>query len=493
MDNPSRSSGYQNLLKWLAFAAICTGIAIRLAVYLQNRNLMIDEANVARNIYERGFSALALSLSYHQYAPPVWLWGIKLSSLLFGFSETALRLLPLLSGILSLVLLHRILKTITSYRSLWYPILLLATGFIFIRYSTELKQYATDACISLALIQLALTTGIDKYKPVKFATLWTIAGTIAIWASMPSVFVLAGIGCYYAVMWLQNKDYTKVLPLGIIVLFWVAQFALYYATILQPQIDTSYLQNFHKQYFLTVLPVNSFTIQHNAGLIGAIIGTAGGENMIPKYLNGILIAVASIYLLIRKRELFALLIVPFLLLLLAASANQYTLIPRVTLFIMPVLLILIGYGLHFMLQQNRYAGIALSLVAIYGIVSSNALRFFVQPLHTEQLTDALSVARKYNLQSGNNVYIHNGAKAAFIYYSTIHPGKNNLQLFKNAHFPEWNTNYDSLAINAISPAVFVFTSIYDVELEQKRIVIGRYMHPLDSMQQNGSLTFVYSR
>ena len=36
----------EKLHKWLAFAAIAAGIAIRVVVYLQNRNLMIDEANV---------------------------------------------------------------------------------------------------------------------------------------------------------------------------------------------------------------------------------------------------------------------------------------------------------------------------------------------------------------------------------------------------------------------------------------------------------------
>src|SRR5690606_20568037 len=86
---------------WLVIALIAIGIILRLYVYFQNRNLIIDEANVARNIAERGFAALALPLDYAQYAPPVFLWITKFFTMLFGMGEMALRLYPLLCGIAS--------------------------------------------------------------------------------------------------------------------------------------------------------------------------------------------------------------------------------------------------------------------------------------------------------------------------------------------------------------------------------------------------------
>src|ERR1700748_715444 len=91
-------------LHWLVIAIIIVGVVLRLIYYFQNRCLFIDEANIARNIYERSLEGLAKPLNYEQYAPPLFLWIIKISTLLFGCSEFAFRLFPLLCGIASLFL-----------------------------------------------------------------------------------------------------------------------------------------------------------------------------------------------------------------------------------------------------------------------------------------------------------------------------------------------------------------------------------------------------
>ena len=97
-------------MRILALALLVAGIGLRIYIYLQNRNLIIDEANIACNIYERGFMALLQPLDYYQYAPPSFLWITKLSSLLFGMDEMELRLYPLLCGIADLLLFYKILR-----------------------------------------------------------------------------------------------------------------------------------------------------------------------------------------------------------------------------------------------------------------------------------------------------------------------------------------------------------------------------------------------
>ena len=104
-------------LKILIALVIAGGIIARLVVYLQNRNLIIDEANVTRNLFERGFAQLLQPLSYEQYAPPVFLWIEKLNTILFGFSEYTLRLYPLLTGIAAIFVMLAILKRLTSIAS----------------------------------------------------------------------------------------------------------------------------------------------------------------------------------------------------------------------------------------------------------------------------------------------------------------------------------------------------------------------------------------
>ena len=73
---PKSEPGYlsSKILKVIAIAVVALGIALRVAVYLQNRDISMDEANVARNLFERDFAGLLKPLFYEQFAPPVFLW-----------------------------------------------------------------------------------------------------------------------------------------------------------------------------------------------------------------------------------------------------------------------------------------------------------------------------------------------------------------------------------------------------------------------------------
>jgi predicted membrane-bound mannosyltransferase len=143
--------------RWLTISVwgiIAIGSFLRIAMLLQNRNLFIDEANIARNVYERTFAGLALPLSYEQYAPPVFLWILKLHTTVLGFSEYAFRLYPLLTGIFAMYLFTNIMKLMNVAAGVLYPLFLMATGFIYIHFSTEVKQYMPDTCIALLLVWL---------------------------------------------------------------------------------------------------------------------------------------------------------------------------------------------------------------------------------------------------------------------------------------------------------------------------------------------------
>ena len=185
---------YQNFrAKHLFVSAIILGIFIRLNVYFQNRSLVLDEANLARNIVERNLLDFFKPLDYDQYAPPFFSMFSKFSINIFGINEFALKLIPLLAGIISIILLFMILNRILENNILKLYVLLL---FIFsdpiIRYSTEFKQYSTDQLFALLLIFLAL---VQQRKAFNMVTtfVWAIIGSIAIWFSMPSIFILTSI------------------------------------------------------------------------------------------------------------------------------------------------------------------------------------------------------------------------------------------------------------------------------------------------------------
>lgn len=55
------------------------GIILRLHVYLSNRSLIIDEANLARNVVEGNWLQFLQPLKYEQYAPPIFLCLSKMA------------------------------------------------------------------------------------------------------------------------------------------------------------------------------------------------------------------------------------------------------------------------------------------------------------------------------------------------------------------------------------------------------------------------------
>jgi len=474
-----------------AWLIMLSGIVVRIAVYLQNRNFFIDEANVARNVYERGFAGLAKPLSYEQYAPPVFMWLLKLSGVLFGYGEYALRLYPIIAGVASVIALFYVLKELMPGRALWYPLLLFCVGFIFIKYSSELKQYVSDALVTLLLILLALKTDIFQKRQVQFILLWCIVGSIAIWLSMPSVFTLAGIGLYYMCICLQRKDYKRLLPVILTGGVWIAQFAFYYIVILKPQANTDYLQNFHREYFLILIPKGYEEMRHNWGVIKELINEASGYGKVNIITNGLLIVVGLVFFMRRSFAKSLLIIVPLATTMLAAGLHQYSLIPRVAIFMMPLLLILIGYGLEqvmsirFVMPKVLVAGVALYCAYIF-----SSLNMLYKPHLFEQVTDEFSFLQKHGIK-GSELYVHWGTKPAYIYYTEINPRRQQWQDLDNAHLVEWYTNWDSTVQSIHGRAAFIYTSLSLEDARNYNTQVKKYMALTDSLEIEDGRRYAY--
>lgn len=480
------------LLFWIAVCIMAVGIVTRIIVLLQNRNLIIDECNIARNIYERGVIGLAQPLNYEQYAPPVFLWMLKLFTSLFGMAEQVLRLYPLLSGIAAIVMLYLILRELTSLRSLWYPLALFVIGHVFIRYSTEVKQYMPDILISLSLIWFALRINITATPWYKFAGLWFLIGSIAIWSSMPAVFMLAGVGCFYGVGCLKQKEYKKLLPLVFTALLWLGQFVFYYYTILEPQIDSDYLQRYHNDYFLFFTPHLEHW-KHNYYVCVELLNEAGGYYGIAVVFHIMLMLIAVVVLLYKDTARAMLILIPLLAAVAAAMARQYSLIPRVALFMMPLLLILIGYGFD-LLMRIRFT-IWRSILVIFAVIcvtKHNSVPGMIShPFISEEMTRGLEFLKSQNIP-GDRLYAHNGARPGIIYYTQIHPGKAKWAQFKNTHLLSWDANYDEISANAgPGRTAFLFTSVYPEDLAHTRTTIEAHLKEVAKMEQPEAKCFAY--
>jgi len=480
------------LLFWIATFIMLAGIITRIIVLLQNRNLIIDECNIARNIYERNFITLAEPLSYEQYAPPVFLWMLKICTGLFGMGEQALRLYPLLAGIGAVIMLYLVLKEYTSFNSLWYPLALFVVAHTFIRYSTEAKQYMPDALIALTLIWLALKIDILKTGAFKFIGLWFLIGSVAIWSSMPAVFMLAGVGFYYGIVCLQNRQYKKIALIVATALLWLGQFVFYYYAILKPQIDSDYLQRYHNDYFLFF----SYHLEHwkhNYYVCIELLKEAGGFSGLAVVFHLLLVLIAVVVLLYKNAARGILILIPLLAAVAAAMARQYSLIPRVALFMMPLLLILVGVGFDLLMRVRFMVWRAIIVViALICIKNHNsASKMIREPFVNEEITRGLDFLKKANIQ-GDRLYAHNGARPGIIYYTQIHPHRQQWAQFQNTHLLSWDANYDEISASAQpGNTAFLFTSVYPEDLEHTRAIISAHLKEVSKLEQPEAKVFAY--
>src|SRR5512141_2207397 len=138
--------------EYVGWAIVVMGGLFRLRQYFSGRSLWRDEAGLALNIVERNFAGLLQPLGYEQGAPVGFLFLEKILILLFGNHDQVMRLVPLVSGILSVYFFYRIAQAFI--KGSWFATLLFAISWSLVYYSSELKQYSSDVMIAMLLVFL---------------------------------------------------------------------------------------------------------------------------------------------------------------------------------------------------------------------------------------------------------------------------------------------------------------------------------------------------
>ena len=187
-------------------------------------------------------------------------------------------------------------------------------------------------------------------------------------------------------------------------------------------------------------------------------------------------------------------IVPLVLVLIAAALNQYSLIPRVALFTMPLMLLLIGYGFDQLINFRwSIVGIIAFLFGVKSIYDHSMIRMAWEKHETEQITDAMDFIYRQNITSGQQVYVHNGARPAYIYYTQIHPDRERWETIKDAHLLSWDANYNSIAAKAKGRTGLILTSVYPDDLAKTRSVMENHMREIAKLEKSGCFAYIYEK
>jgi hypothetical protein len=405
---------------WLVPVAFgVLGAALRVWQYAAGASLWADEANLALNIVDRPLGRLLGPLDYRQMAPPGWLLLEKVAVTLLGEGEHALRLVPLLGSLATLPLCWHVARRILP-PGVGPPLTLglVAIGLPFIFYAAQVKPYATDVALAVALLALALAVQRDGAGGGRMLRLG-LAGALVPWFSYPAMLVDAGLLAALTAAAALERDRARLRPLVLLALAWAASAAgtiLWARGTLTPD-DVLYMQRFWARWLMPMPPRGLQDLGWPVARLTTVY--AGGGLRYPAPGVFLVLAVLGAWALWRRaRDLSWLLLGPILATFGAAALQVYPFAPRLVLFLFPAFLILTAAGPEALMSLGRAAGrraAAVATVACVGLALFGLLRN-PPPYAPEPLKPVLGAMRDA-WQPGDRTYVYYGAEKAFVYYA----------------------------------------------------------------------------
>ncbi|MCC6461800.1 MAG: hypothetical protein IT260_15095 [Saprospiraceae bacterium] len=483
-------------LWYLAPALVFTGALLRVVIWWQNRSLFHDEANLALNFCEKDFMALFQPLDRGQYAPPLFSLIQKAVTETLGHNERALRLFPLACGLVSLGLFYRIARQfITSPWVLLPTLWVFSFSDILLRYATESKQYGCDLAVALGLITLALRLPAQPFRPF-----WpALAGAVAVWWSMPAVFVLLGLGLYWSYPAWREKDWSRLRAVSLTAACWLLSFGLYYALLLRPSLAADNLVDSHSPWLLPALPLSQAQWVLWRDLLLSFPYYTAGYTVLALAVGSAGIASGMYRAGRRPGGLGWLLVLPLLACLLASVLRQYSLIPRLLVWAFPLAMLLQGMGWQgWWTAGLRYLRPLWVLLWLAVVSLQTGWQYLARPYTIEEIRPVLDEVRT-DFQETDLLYVTTEARAALVYYRECHDRRADYQFARQLFLAPWNASPDRATLQQLTPAAsrcwLVYSHVISESARQAmaadQAVIGQFARLIKRVEQPGAFAYLY--
>jgi hypothetical protein len=407
---------------------IALSIITSLIQFLYNPSLWQDEAALALNIIHRNSSDLLKPLDYGQVAPILFLQIEKLFSTIWPNSEYGLRLFPLLCFWASILLFNQITKKqIHSIYARIAALSFFAFGYMFIYYSTEIKQYMSDVFVLLCMLYLLLKD--YKNNRAKYYLLGVV-GIIAVFLSNLAPVILFTCGIYLFYEHLFMSRIKNIIPLFIVGIIWLSTFLLYYCFFIynHPQQEFMQIYWFRSGAFLPLAPFTIdlyvFLFEKVPVTIFSAIFALNESKMQTKIIDlGLgLLFIAGITGLIRsKNKLIIICCIPMLLHLLLSAFQIYPFARRLILYTLPGIIVVCSFGFDYILTVifPKLKIEKFRLPALVFLISIICVSLFVRfPIEKVEMKKCIKYIQS-NVNAEEYIYSFHNASVIFQYYKDI--------------------------------------------------------------------------
>jgi hypothetical protein len=299
-----------------ALIVALVGAGLECLQWVGARPLWLDEEMIALNVRDRGLLDLTGRLWLNQSAPFGWLALQRVTLLLFGPGERAMRLVPTLFGIATLAAAVWIGRRWMRPLGAVLLVLLCAFGQWISFYVLELKQYSADIFFSLFLPALVVWAAEapdaapgpgrgGAFAAYRRVTVWWVAAAIAQWFANGAILVTPSCAVTLFIVAWRRDGWRAATRTAAPALLWVASFGVHYISTLRYTIGNDALQ----EYWSFALPPASAgfggTIAWLSSQLAPFTAKPGGT---PVWVAFWIAVAAGIVLLMRTRLALALVI-----------------------------------------------------------------------------------------------------------------------------------------------------------------------------------------
>ncbi len=370
-------------------AVLMIGLAWRGIRYATDQPLWGDEAYVAATVLERDFTGLIQPPEFYQIVPPAFL-GVEWAAVRWlGPGEWALRLVPFLAGLASLMLLARFGREVTTSRTTLLAVAILAASFYPVRHSVEVKPYSTDLLLSLLLTM----AGWSVFRRIESRKRWAVliaTAIVGVWLSYPSVFPAGSVAMLLGLRALREPNRRARIMWAAYVLLLGVNWLIVYLLFAGPQAEAAPFLTKLITWRRSFPPIEKpwqlprWLVEVHTGMMVAY--PQGGNNF--GSTATALFVLAGIVRMVRRpprRALLMLLLGPLPIALLAAALRRYPYgtSTRVMLYMAPAFCLLAAEGLMAFLLRLRRAqrgpivvASVLGVLAIFGTLRDLHLPYF---------------------------------------------------------------------------------------------------------------------
>lgn len=453
---------------------------------------------LALNLMERSYPELLQPLTLDQAAPPGFLYVQKFAMEALGNNEYALRLFPLIAGIISMVAFYQLGKWAVSAIALPIAIAFFAFLKFPLYYATEVKQYSSDVMITLLLCLLLIPLR-DQILPIGRSVLLGLIGAVVIWFCHPAVFVLAGIEIANLITLPRERWKTIIINRLPAYFLWIISFAALYFLITTNVMKNQSLQSawggeYPSTVFDLIWLIDSF---------GRVFYRPLGFSSPMDGIAMVTFIIGCVAFFKKDRIKLLILMSPVFVTLVATYLHKYPFRGRLILFLAPFFIFVIAEGIAFLLIQLKQR----KKVAIAGLVLSSLLLippivraggFIIRPETKEEIRPVIEYVRMHQ-QPGDALYVD--AFNHFKYYAPRYgysetdyiPGYQ--EFFnpkRNAYSLEaWKKLMQANNIQTGQRMWFVFVGVKESEKAFVESRLNELGQVLDYYEQPGASTYLY--